>query len=105
MAKQKKAANMGFSEAVTEVEDILRRLESDEIDIDELTAEVRRSVELIAVCRAKLDRAEVEVRDFVAGLRDDQAAAEAPAEAAGAAAAAADKPADVDADDEKELPF
>ena len=107
MAKQKKAANMGFSEAVTEVEDILRRLESDEIDIDELTAEVRRSVELIAVCREKLDRAEVEVRDFVAGLRDDQAAAEAPAEAAagGAAADTPDRPADVETDDEKELPF
>lgn len=82
MPKPKNPEKMGFSEAVAEVEDILRRLESEEIDIDELTAEVRRSVELIAVCRAKLDRAEVEVRDFVAGLAEQEPPAAAAPEAA-----------------------
>ncbi len=61
---------LSFGEAVTEVEQILERLEDDEVDIDQLSAEVARAVALLQVCRDKLSRTEGEVRDLVAGLQD-----------------------------------
>ena len=54
-----------------EVETILGRLEGDEVDVDELTAEVKRAVELVGLCRDKLRRTELEVKEFVAQLDRD----------------------------------
>ncbi len=60
---------LSFGEAVSEVEEILARLEDDEVDIDRLGKEVARAVALLQVCREKLNRTENEVRDLVAGLQ------------------------------------
>ncbi len=62
-----------FGEAVAEVEDILARLEGDDIDVDDLSTEVKRAVELVSLCREKLRSTEVEVKDFVARLETDAA--------------------------------
>ncbi len=67
--KKKPAKNLSFGEAVTEVEDILAGLEDDNIDIDKLGEEVRRAVELIQVCRGKLEKTDNEVKQLVAGLQ------------------------------------
>ena len=68
-----------FGEALAEVEAILARLEKDEIDVDELSGEVKRAVVLVDLCREKLRRTELEVQDFTARLREDRpAAAEEP---------------------------
>ncbi len=78
MAQRKKAASkISFGEAVGEVEQILARLEAEEIDIDDLSTEVRRAVELIGVCRAKLEKTDAEVRDLVADLQDEAPAGSA----------------------------
>jgi exodeoxyribonuclease VII small subunit len=53
---------------VSEVEEILAGLEQDTVDIDRLGTEVARAVELIQVCREKLEKTDREVRDLVAGL-------------------------------------
>ena len=58
-----------FGEAVGEVEQILAGLEQDEVDIDRLSEEVKRAVELIKVCREKLEKTDREVRELVAGLQ------------------------------------
>jgi exodeoxyribonuclease VII small subunit len=67
-----KKKNPSFGEAVQEVEDILGRLEGDEVDVDELTVEVKRAVELVGLCRDKLRRTELEVKEFVAQLDQDE---------------------------------
>jgi exodeoxyribonuclease VII small subunit len=54
---------------VAEVEEILAGLEEDAVDIDRLGDEVARAVELIQVCREKLEKTDREVRDLVAGLQ------------------------------------
>jgi len=59
---------------VTEVEEILARLEDDEVDIDLLGQEVARAVALLQVCREKLTKTEGEVRDLVSGLQADETA-------------------------------
>ena len=66
---KKDPKKLSFGEAVREVEQILAGLEQDEIDIDRLSEEVRRAVELIQVCREKLEKTDTEVRELVAGLQ------------------------------------
>lgn len=70
--KKTPAKKLSFSEAVTEVEGILADLEADAVDIDTLGEEVKRAVELIQVCREKLEKTDSEVRGLVAGLDKDQ---------------------------------
>jgi len=67
--KRTPAKKLSFGEAVGEVEQILAGLEQDEVDIDKLSEEVGRAVELIQVCREKLAKTDSEVRDLVAGLQ------------------------------------
>ena len=67
--KRTPAKKLSFGEAVSEVEEILAGLEQDEVDIDRLGEEVKRAVELIQVCREKLEKTDGEVRELVAGLQ------------------------------------
>ena len=49
---------MTYREAIKELETILRALETDAVDVDDLTVRVERSAELIRLCRHKLRHAE-----------------------------------------------
>lgn len=57
----KKKQELPYAEAMAEIEKILARFRSDEMDVDSLAAEVRRATELIASCRERLRKAEEEV--------------------------------------------
>ena len=70
-AKPTPAKKLSFGEAVSEVEDILADLERENVDIDSLGEEVKRAVELIQVCREKLEKTDAEVRGLVAGLQTE----------------------------------
>jgi len=74
--KKTPAKKLSFGEAVGEVEKILAGLEQDEVDIDRLSEEVKRAVELIQVCKQKLEKTDREVRDLVAGLQSSDSAEE-----------------------------
>jgi exodeoxyribonuclease VII small subunit len=58
-----------------EVEEILADLETGNVDIDTLGREVARAVELITLCRQKLEKTEAEVKGLVAGLEEPETAA------------------------------
>lgn len=62
---------LSFGEALERLEEILQRIESDEIDIDELATELRSGAELLELCRGKIRKAEVEVSQVVQSLGDD----------------------------------
>jgi len=47
-----------YNEAIQELEAILRSLETDQVDVDDLTTRAERSAELIRLCRHKLRNAE-----------------------------------------------
>jgi exodeoxyribonuclease VII small subunit len=98
VADRKKARDRepSFREAVEEVEAILLRLEAEEVDIDDLSREVARAVELIKLCRGKLEKTDGEVRRLVADLEAEPGAAVADA---AAPESAAEEEGDVD------LPF
>ena len=50
-----------YAEAMAEIEKILGRLRSEELNVDGLAAEVKRATELIASCKARLRKAEADV--------------------------------------------
>ncbi|GGG13390.1 exodeoxyribonuclease VII small subunit [Pontibacter amylolyticus] len=54
----KDISKMTYREATQELEEILRAIESDSVDVDELTQKVQRSSLLIKFCKDKLRHAE-----------------------------------------------
>ena len=52
---------LNYSEASAEIERILARLRSEEMDVDDFAAQVARATELIAQCKKKLLKTEAEV--------------------------------------------
>jgi exodeoxyribonuclease VII small subunit len=66
-----------YNEAIQELETILRSLETDQVDVDDLTARAERSAELIRLCRNKLRHAEASLdRVFDSLDEEDDAAAD-----------------------------
>jgi exodeoxyribonuclease VII small subunit len=63
----------GYAAALDELESILTELESGEVDIDRLADQVRRAAELLELCRARLDGAQVEVARILTELDRDLA--------------------------------
>jgi exodeoxyribonuclease VII small subunit len=57
-----------FSEAIIEIEDILRQIESGELDVDKLSVEVKRASELIRQCQKKLRTTEDEINSIFKDL-------------------------------------
>ena len=92
---------MTYRQATDELEIILRALETDQIDVDDLTARVERSAELIRLCRHKLRHAEASLDKVFDTLDDEDQADEErePAEASEEAETEADEESDEDEDD------
>lgn len=59
---------MSYREAVNELDTILREMQSDNCDIDRLSAMTRRATELIAECRSRLTATDEELRNILASL-------------------------------------
>jgi len=72
MSSKKKDA-LTYTEASTELEEILTEIETGEADVDELSAKVERAAALIQLCREKLTRTEMKVKKAVADLTDEVA--------------------------------
>jgi exodeoxyribonuclease VII small subunit len=57
-----------FNDAVVEIEDILRNIESGDMDVDKLSVEVKRASELIKQCQKKLRTTEEEINSIFKDL-------------------------------------
>lgn len=60
-----------YAEALKELEQILKSIEQDEVDLDDLGQHVERAAHLIQVCRGKIERAEMQVKRIVDDLEQD----------------------------------
>lgn len=67
MAKTTKTQELSYAEAMAEVEQILARFNTQQMDVDTLASEVKRATELIAQCKERLVRAEREVAEVLGG--------------------------------------
>lgn len=61
-------SDLGYAEAMTELEGILDELEGDHLDVDVLAERVRRAAELIKLCRTRIARAQEDVNRIVTDL-------------------------------------
>lgn len=59
---------MTYRDAVNELDNILREMQSDNCDIDKLSAMTRRATELITECRNRLTATDEELRNILASL-------------------------------------
>ena len=64
ICKQMAKKEFSFSEAVKEIEEILKQIESGELDVDKLAVEVKRASELISLCQKKLRTTEEEINNI-----------------------------------------
>ena len=66
-----------YAAAAAELDAILGALERETVDVDDLEARVRRATELIAFCRERLSRTQLQVERIVSEIgteaRPDQA--------------------------------
>ena len=60
--------DLGYADAVEELEEILHELDGDDVDVDLLAERVKRAADLVQLCRRRLDAARVEVTRIVADL-------------------------------------
>ena len=52
---------MKYEEAMAQLEAIVRKMESNELDIDEIAAQLKTAQQLIKFCRDKLTKTEAEL--------------------------------------------
>lgn len=57
---------MKYEQAMIQLEDIVRKMENDELDIDELTTELKTAQRLIKLCRDKLTKTDDEIKKILA---------------------------------------
>jgi exodeoxyribonuclease VII small subunit len=58
----------GYAQALTELDGILRELESTDVDVDRLADRVARAAELIALCRDRISTARLRIDEVIADL-------------------------------------
>ena len=66
MAKKKTS----YLEAVQEIEQIMQKLENEELDIDELSKNVKRASGLITQCKEKLHNTEKEIEHILGEMEE-----------------------------------
>jgi exodeoxyribonuclease VII small subunit len=63
---------VSYSNAISELEEILEQIEGDDVDLDDLAVKVERASELVELCRDKIDKTEMQVKTIIDDLRDDE---------------------------------
>ena len=61
---------MKYSKAIKRLEEIIEKIESAEIDVDELSEKVKEAVSLIKTCKGKIEKAELEIKQVVDGFEN-----------------------------------
>ena len=59
------AEEISYKEALAELESILSAIEEEQVDVDDLAVKVKRSAELIRLCRTRIEAATIEVEAIV----------------------------------------
>ncbi len=59
------AEEISYKEALAELESILSAIEAEQVDVDDLAVKVKRSAELIRLCRTRIEAATIEVEAIV----------------------------------------
>ena len=67
-----KNKELTYSQALKELEKIVREIESEEVDIDILAEKIKRASQILTFCKGKLRTAEDEVKKALTEIGDDE---------------------------------
>ena len=62
--------NIGYAEAMAEVEEILEKIENEELDVDELAEKVKRVSVLLKTCKDKLLKTNEQVEKILKEMEE-----------------------------------
>lgn|GEM_PF-90327 len=68
MARNKENKELTYSQALAELEKIISRIESEEVDVDALAEQVKRASVLIRFCKGKLQSTEEDVKKVLSEM-------------------------------------
>lgn len=71
MATKKAKSELGYAEALAELEQILEGLEDEDVDVDDLAEQVKRASELIELCRERIGAAKLRIEEVVSNADVD----------------------------------
>uniref|UniRef100_UPI00321786BA exodeoxyribonuclease VII small subunit n=1 Tax=uncultured Draconibacterium sp. TaxID=1573823 RepID=UPI00321786BA len=64
------AKKVSYNEAMAEIEDILEKIENEELDVDELAEKVKRVSVLLKTCKDKLTKTNEQVEAILKEMED-----------------------------------
>ncbi len=64
----KNVKDLSYGDASARLEEILRKIEEGQVDIDELSGLVKEAAELVTLCREKIHAAEIQVKTITEQL-------------------------------------
>ena len=56
---------MKYEEAMRQLQEIVRKMENDELDIDQMSEQLKHAQELIKLCRDKLTKTDEEIKKLL----------------------------------------
>ena len=57
--------NIKYEEAVSQLEEIVEKMENDELDIDQLSDQLKRAKALVKLCKDKLTKTDNEIKKLL----------------------------------------
>ena len=63
--KQDMEQQMKYEEAMRQLEEIVEKIENNELDIDQLTSQLKKAKELITLCKDKLVKTDEELKKIL----------------------------------------
>ena len=60
-----------YNEAISEIEDILRQIENEEMDVDDLSDKVKRAYFLLKFCKEKLHSTEKDIEKIMKDFSEE----------------------------------
>lgn len=61
---------VSYNEAMSEIEEILEKIENEELDVDELAEKVKRVAVLLKICKEKLHKTNEQVEQVLKEMED-----------------------------------
>ncbi len=61
---------ISYNEAIAEIEEVLEKIENEELDVDELTEKVKRVSVLLKICKDKLFSTNEQVEQILKEMED-----------------------------------
>ena len=56
---------INYESVVKELEEIVRKMENDQLDIDSLTEQLKRAQQLVKICKDKLTKTDEEIKQIL----------------------------------------